>query len=130
MPSFDGTDEKYQLWWLRFKAFANVHRFGQALEIGGEMTMPTREDTVLDRKVASEKASIDARERNMVAMANLSMALTTDGDISLIYESYTTEWLNGQAHLVVKSLTEKYKPMDQITKVELRQKLNELSMGE
>jgi hypothetical protein len=46
----------------------------------------------------------------------------------LISRSKTKEWPKGLAHLVVCKLNKKFKPKDIITKVEIRQKLNQVNM--
>ncbi len=56
------------------------------------------------------------------------MAFTTEGTISLVYNAETTEWLDGLASWVTKALMAKYMPQDTVTRVELRQMLNNVSM--
>jgi len=45
-----------------------------------------------------------------------------------VLEAKTNEWPNGLAHLVVAALFKKYQPQDTITRVELRQRLNQVRM--
>ena len=77
--------------------------------------LPVAEDTVLDENKADEKKKIDARKRNLTAMANLTMALTSEGAMSLVFESYSDEWPSGLAWKVVKALKLKYMPQDTMT---------------
>jgi hypothetical protein len=77
LPLFDGQHKNYQIWWTRFIAYASVHQFTQALKTGGEMTiMPARDDTVVDP--TTHPAVAKAKKRNAIAMANLSMAFTSE----------------------------------------------------
>jgi hypothetical protein len=40
LPTFDGTDAEFQIFWMRFKAYyAKVYKFASALKIGGEADM-------------------------------------------------------------------------------------------
>ena len=45
LPTFDGTEGKFQIFWMRFKAYAKVYKFASALTIGGETDLPST-DTV------------------------------------------------------------------------------------
>jgi hypothetical protein len=58
--------------------------------------------------------------------ANLSMAFTSEGSMGLVYNSMTSDWPNGLAHLVIIGLFKKYQPQDMVTLVELRQMLNKI----
>jgi hypothetical protein len=70
-----------------------------------------------------------AKERNLVAFVQLTMALTTKGAMTFIYEGMTdVEWPIGLAYLVVLALKKKYMPDDTISKVELRRMMNGISM--
>ena len=61
-------------------------------------------------------------------MANYTMAFTSEGTISLIYEAETTEWPNGLACLVTEALKQRFMPQDTMTRIELRRMLNRVSM--
>ena len=128
LPEFNGKEKGFQVWWTRFKAFAAVFQFSEALTIGGEVDLPGSEATVLDPTDANEKKQIEARKRNAVAMSNLTMAFTTEELMGLVYKAQSNDWPGGLAHLVVKELQEKCKPEDMITLVELRQMLSNVKM--
>jgi hypothetical protein len=57
------------------------------------------------------------------------MAFTTEGTMGLVYKAKSTDWPGGLAHQVVSALLKKHQPQDTITRVELRQKLNKISMS-
>jgi len=63
-----------------------------------------------------------------VAMANLSMAFTNEACMGLIYKSMSNEWPSGLAYKVIEELMAKYQPQHTITRVEIRQMLNRVSM--
>jgi hypothetical protein len=48
LPTFDGSSKNYQVWWARFSAYGAVNKFAEALTIGGETVLPTREAEVPD----------------------------------------------------------------------------------
>jgi hypothetical protein len=84
LPLFDGQHKNYQIWWTRFMAYASIHHFTQALKTGWEMNvMPARDDMkVVDPD--THPAVTKAKKRNTIAMANLTMAFTSE---------MTTMWL-------------------------------------
>ena len=58
------------------------------------------------------KLKVLAIRRNGVAMANLSMAFTSEGKMGLVYKAMTPEWPGGLAYLVMEALNKKYHPQD------------------
>jgi hypothetical protein len=81
-------------------AYASVHQFTQALNTGGEMnTMPARDDAIVD--ATTYPAVAKAKKRNAIATTNLTMALTSEMTMGLVYKAQTEEWSGGLAHLVV-----------------------------
>ncbi len=57
MPTFDGEYKNFQIWWIRFTAFATVYKFIEALAIGGDPDMPANESEVLDLKTPEGQKS-------------------------------------------------------------------------
>ena len=129
LPSFDGTHDAFQRWWMRFKAYARVHKFVQALmPEAGDPDLPANDADALDADAAVAALQTAAKRRNDIAMAQFTMAFVTDSELSMIYEAETTEWPNGKASLVVDALFKKYSPQDTASLVELQQELNNVSM--
>jgi hypothetical protein len=128
LPVFDGAYKNFQVWWTRFMAYAAVYKFAQALTIGGEAAMPATEATSINPTTATGKEQEAAKRRNAVAIANLTMAFTSEATMSLVYKAMKTDWPSGLAHLVVEALFKEYQPQDTITRVELRQMLNGVKM--
>jgi hypothetical protein len=126
LPTFDGNHKKFQLWYTRFRAYATVCRFSEALE--KQDAMPAKESDKIDESNEDGKKQALAKKRNAIAMANLSMAFTSEGAMGLVYKTMTMEWPSGLVYLVMEAMGEKYRPQDTITRVELRQKLNKVSM--
>jgi hypothetical protein len=128
LPTFDGDYKKFQMWWTRFSAYATVYKFWQALTDEDDDVRPSSEDEELDLTTAEGKKQEAAKKRNEVAMASFTMAFTSEGVVGMVYKSYTTEWPNGLAKLVVASLLKKYRPIDTISRVEMRQRLSKVAM--
>jgi hypothetical protein len=100
----------------------------EALTIGGEAVLPTKEADVPDLTTTVGKEQAAAVKRNAIAMANLTMAFTSEATMGLVFKAKTTEWPSGLAHLVVSGLNKKYNPQDTISRVELRQRLSAIRM--
>ena len=128
LPTFDGEAKNFQLWWTRFKAYAAVKRFSQAIQRTADPNLPDTEGAVIDTTTAAGRAQTVALERNMLAIASLTMAFQTEGLINLMMKAESTDWPSGRAHLVVDALFMKYRPVDTISRVEMRSRLNSVSM--
>ena len=90
LPTFDGANKNYQLWWTRFQAYATVYKFGEALVVGGEADMPASESTVIDETTPAGKLEAAAKKRNAIAMASFTMSFTSEGTMGLVYKAKTT----------------------------------------
>lgn len=127
LPTFNGKDEGFQVWWTKFGAFSTAKGYVQAL-LGKEDDLPLTENQALDESDAVEKKKIKARDQNSLAMAYLLSAFKAEADISLAYETMDDEWPGGKAYLVVEKLMEIYKPKDNVTKVKVYERLLEVKM--
>ena len=76
-------------------ANASVHQFTQALKTGGKTSMPTSDDVVVD--ATTHPHVVKAKKRNDIAMANLTMAFTSEMTMGLVYKAQTEEWPGGLA---------------------------------
>jgi len=56
------------------------------------------------------------------------MAFVKEGIMGMVSRACTREWPDGLAYLVVQNLMKKYRPTDVLSKVELRQRLNQITM--
>jgi hypothetical protein len=91
LPTFDSTEEKFQNFWIRFKAYAKLYKFAQALRIGGESDLPNADASTIDEATDAGKRQALAKKRNEIAMANFTMAFTSEGTISLVYKAETAD---------------------------------------
>ena len=109
LPTFDGDSKKFQLWWTRFCAYATVYKFRQALTETGDVDLPETENEILDEATPEGKKQALARKRNEIAMANFTMAFTTEGVMGLVYKASTADWPSGLAKIVVQGLLKKFR---------------------
>ena len=70
---FTGAQDDFQLWYMRFEAYASSQEFYGALVDGGE-TLPATDVEVMDITKDMEKALIEARTRNRQAIWAFNMA--------------------------------------------------------
>jgi hypothetical protein len=61
-------------------------------------------------------------------MASFSMAFTTDKAMNIVYAASTEGWPEGEVYLVVKNLMKKYRPLDTVSKIEMRQQLERIKI--
>ena len=122
LPSFSGKDEDFQVWWTKFRAFGMAKGFINSL-LGQEANLPDIEATVLNKSVDADKPKIKAKERNCLAMAYLLNAFKAEADVSLAYETMTDDWPGGLAYKVVDNLFAVYKPANDVTEVEVYERL-------
>jgi hypothetical protein len=126
MPTFSGTEGEFQIFWVCYRAYAEVHDFARSLVLDPDM--PSENMVLIDETTEEGKLQKAAVKRNKIAMANFTMAFTSEGTMSLIYQAETRAWPNRLASLVTDALKAKYMPQDTVTRVELRQMLNKVSM--
>jgi hypothetical protein len=82
-----------------------------ALEEGGEEIISATSKTTYGSTTTAQGKLIDtAKKCNQVVMANLTVAFTSKGSMSLIYEAKEGDWPMGLAHKVVLEMKQKYHP--------------------
>jgi hypothetical protein len=128
LPTFDGKDANFSMFWMRFKAYAGVKGFLQALQQDPDEDMPLDEAVVLDPNDAQEALQIAAKKRNALAVASFTMAFTTQTLMMYVQRATTEYWPGGLSHLIVRALFARYRPRDNISHVELRMMLNKVTM--
>ena len=104
LPVFDGTQDGYQMWWMRYRAYAGVQRFLPALSATFQPQLPATEGTVLDISTDDGKKHALNKKMNAVAVATLTMAFKNESEMSLVYKSITADWPGGLAYKIVEGL--------------------------
>ena len=130
LPTFNGKEENFAMWWIKFQAFATVKNFREALSDDNDMPLSQAVANGLDTKDSKNKPALKAVTRNNVAMAQLTMAFETQALLSLTDTIKNSDWPGGLATKLVEKLKKKYRPSDRIAAVQLKRKLNKLEMGE
>ena len=122
LPTFDGDEEKFQLWLVRFEAYATCCGFRAAVGDAPEADLPESAAITLNLDPKTDKTAkvAAAVNCNSVAMATLTMAMTTNKTMGALNEAKDNLWPSGVAWKVIKKLKEKTQPMDMMAAVELR----------
>ena len=59
-------------------------------------------------------------KKNVLAMANFTMAFKSETLMSIIYKSQSTEGLTGETHVVISHLLDMYQPLDMVASIEMQ----------
>jgi hypothetical protein len=98
---------------------AKVMQFHQVLNVDPKPNLPVRQKDAeqLDCVDARNKSAVKAMNRNDHALSNLAVAFTTVKAM-VLHKAGSTEWPDGLASDVVKSLMQKYRTQDLISRIE------------
>ena len=129
VPNFSGNVKDFQLFWMRFKAFAQVTGFIDAIGHEPDPNLPDSETVAVDASTIDGKKAAKAKRSNGIAMAHLTIAFTSDLLVGIINNSCDRNWPGGLAYKVVELLFGRYVPQDVVAKVELRQAMNAVMLG-
>ena len=127
LPLFDGTHGKFELYWPKFEAYANLKGFREAIDTTHDGDLPADPKTLssdADTKKKEEKAIM----KNKLALANFTMSFQTVALMDRVNESKTSEYPSGLAHKIVEGLMKTYRPKDQISKLEALAELDKVEM--
>ena len=112
VPVFDGEEESYQAWWIKFRANAKITWFAKEICTEPELDLPNSqsESDAFTGSGDETKKKEAAVEINDAEMANLTLALTSNEFINMIIRSQNKERTDGLACNLLKQLIEKHKP--------------------
>jgi hypothetical protein len=126
MPTFDGNAKNFASWWNKFLAYAMMSKFKDNLKETRDRNLPEEEMSEDNDEITKEQ-QISIR-KNEIAMASFSMAFTTVKAMNIVYAASTEGWPESEAYLVVKNLMKKYRSLDKVSKIEIRQQLARIKM--
>jgi hypothetical protein len=126
MPTFDGDPRNFANWWKKFLAYATMSKFKDILKEVRDVNLPESEVSEENEEITKEQRI--AIRKNEVTMASFSMAFTTDKAMNMVFAASTVGWQEGEAYLVVRERMKKYRPLDTVLKIEMRQELTRIKM--
>eukprot|EP00957_Ditylum_brightwellii_P096200 7328499-Ditylum_brightwellii.AAC.1 len=72
LPTFDGEQKNFQIWWVRFWAFGMVYGFGQSIGQEIEPSLRASQDANIDLSADDGIKAAKAIKLNAFAMCNLT----------------------------------------------------------
>ena len=130
MPHFDGSDDKFELFWPKFEAYASLKGFSKAIDPNGpESDLPTKEDDYTTGNEDKKKLEVAATQRNRLAIASFTIAFDTVALMNRISDAKTVSYPNGLAYKVAQGLMSKYRPNDRVSKLEALAELETVTMS-
>lgn len=138
LPTFDGKEESFVIWRTRFRAYALMKGFAEALSYDDNTDMSDKESDV-NANFASADAAIKETGRkgkaNIMAMAALAIAMTTEELICKIHEASDADWPGGKAYKVIKLLEAEYQQdprilFEQIAMIKNQARSSQLAIAE
>lgn len=125
IPTFNGKENEFALFWPRFQACATLKKFSKVLK--KTCNLPNDPNSLLSTSSVAKKQQ-ELIDLNDLALALFTMAFTTGKLMEYIEESKTTEYNGGVASTVAERLVNKYQPADRISGVEAETELMKLKM--
>jgi hypothetical protein len=90
--------------------------------------LPEAYNSSIDIKTEEGQVQKMAKKKNSLALSCFTMAFTKNGIMGMISRSTTKEWPDVLAYLIVQNLMKRFRPVDTISKVKMRQRLNQITM--
>ena len=108
VPIFDGKEENFQTWWVRFRACGKLSGFPKALGETPEPGLPSDQEEVesLSGTDITTKMNKAAADINDLAIASLTLTFETNELTSMTLTAQSDEWPKGLASEVIKQLKE------------------------
>jgi hypothetical protein len=126
IPIFDGEGKNFASWWRNFLRMQRMSKFKDIFKAIRDWNLPEEEMSEDNNEIKTEiRVAIG---KNELAMARFSMVFTTDKVISMVYAASAEGWPEGEAYLVVRQLIKKYRPLDKVLKIEMRQQSARIKM--
>ena len=91
LPTFDCKQPNFQMWCIKMQAYAGVYGFSSALKPIKDSDLPSADSAPIDETTEEGKRQALAKRRNILAVANLTMEITTEAGIALVYKGMTEE---------------------------------------
>jgi hypothetical protein len=76
IPTFDRSSNKYTMWCTKFKAYANINSFSDAIREKPNPDMPTSWFEEIDLTTETGKKQFLSKKMNNLAMASFTMGFT------------------------------------------------------
>ena len=85
--------------------------------------MRTNDQDALDLAKDQKQKKFQAKKKNVLAVADFTMAFENKSLMSYIDKRTLNDWPKGHVGAIVDTLLKKYKPMDTMSKIEMKTKI-------
>ena len=126
VPIFNGKKNQFGIWYPRFKAYCVAKGIHEALEDNFVLPADPKAVSTTDPAKQEHKAKIS---KNAAASAALTLAFTTATLMDIVTSTETEEYPGGKAKEAIQKLFRKYRPQDNISKVEAKTELSRLQFS-
>ena len=126
VPVFNGKKNQFGIWYPRFKAYCVAKGIYEALE--DNFALPADPKAVPTAEEAKKEHTSNI-SKNAAASASLVLAFTTATLMDIVTSTETDEYPGGIANQAIKKLFRKYRPQDNISKVEAETELSKLQFN-
>ena len=113
-------------WWTQMKAFVRAAGNSKFMTATKNADLPATVQATL--VVGQDDEAIEALEKHALLVAHLTFALADPSVSGLVERSMSTDWPEGEAHLIVQGFLSQYYPSDRMSSVELYNQLYKLKM--
>ena len=96
LPLFDGKEEKFELFWPKFEAYASIKGFSESIKEQRDNELPSKEGQY-DQDADKAKREKMAELKNKLAMASFTMSFQTVALIDRINEAKNNDYPSGLA---------------------------------
>ena len=131
VPKFDGTANKFALWWVQMCGYCNLMGFGDAFneEGTGQVNLPESEAAAEAEENAEQKKKyVKAVEKNNRAVYALCQAFNHEDLVVYYNNSKCGLWPHGRADRMVQDLLKDYRPKDKLSLVEAKSRMAALTL--
>ena len=125
---FNQKESKFELYWPKFEAYANLKGFSESIQTTMDSDLPAVESVIEGADDDTKKLQRRAVARNKLAIACFTMSFKTTALMNCISDAKTNNYPGGLAHLIVKGLLERYRPTGRISKLEALSELEHITM--
>ena len=91
-PVFTGNHTEFQTWWFHFQAFTTVWKFAEAIERTAEKDLSATASAELARDEETQCKQTHVKKCNVIAFANLTMALDSPSLIGMLMRAQMPAW--------------------------------------
>jgi hypothetical protein len=92
VPTFDGSHGKFARWWKKFREYAYLNGFGEAIQETRDPELPSSYYSRIDTSTDEGKRQFLAKNKNDLAISSFTMLFTKESAMGIITCTITGDW--------------------------------------